>query len=132
MLCDFGKGIFVRFIKRKIQQNFIFFQIVCQLFEFINFIRKGCALFQDGFGFFRIIPESIFGDILFDFSQPVFFARKVKDSPAGLTVFVEGPLSFVLVPQTFYLPPQIGLPVSQLSPVPVRNRKSTDFNGPTG
>jgi hypothetical protein len=50
---------------------------------------------QDGFGFFRIVPECIFGDNLFDFSQAVFFTRKVKDSPAGLPVFVEDPLSFV-------------------------------------
>jgi hypothetical protein len=64
---------------------------------------------QDGFGFFRIVPESIFGDILFDFSQAVFFTRKVKDSPAGLPVFVEDPLSFVSVPETFYLPPHKGL-----------------------
>ena len=71
---------------------------------------------QDGFGLFRIVPESIFGDILFDFSQTVFFTRKVKDNPAGVTVFVEDPLNFVLVPQTFYLPPHIGLPVSRFSP----------------
>jgi hypothetical protein len=50
---------------------------------------------QDGFGFFRIVPECILGDNLFDFSQAVFFIRKVKDSPAGLPVFVEVPLSFV-------------------------------------
>jgi hypothetical protein len=62
---------------------------------------------QDGFGFFRIVPESIFGDILFDFSQPLFFTRNVKDSPASLTVFAEDPLSFVRVPQTFYFPPSI-------------------------
>jgi len=38
---------------------------------------------QDGFGFFWIFPECIFGDNLFDFSQAVFFTRKVKDSSAG-------------------------------------------------
>jgi len=38
LLCDFGKGFFIRFINCQIQQNFIFFQIVCQLFEFFNFI----------------------------------------------------------------------------------------------
>jgi hypothetical protein len=43
---------------------------------------------QDGLGFFRIVPESIFGDILLDFSEAIFFTFKVKDSPADLPVFV--------------------------------------------
>jgi hypothetical protein len=33
--------------------------------------------------------------LLFNFSQALFFTRKVKDSPAGLPVFVEDSLSFV-------------------------------------
>jgi len=38
LLCDFGKGVFIRFINGEIQQNLIFFQILCQLFEFFNLI----------------------------------------------------------------------------------------------
>jgi len=52
-----------------------------------------------------MVPESIFGDNLFDCSQTLFFARQVKDSLAGQTVFVPDPLSFVSAPQPFSFPP---------------------------
>jgi hypothetical protein len=72
----------------------IFFQIFCQLFEFFDLIRKGCAFFQNGFGFFRIVPESISGDQLLKFSQTFFLGLQVKDSPAGLAVYPDVLLSF--------------------------------------
>ena len=73
----------------------IFFQIFRQRFEFFDFIREGCAFFENGFGVLRIVPESIFGNLLFNFCQTCFYGLKVKDSSAGLAVFVAGPLSFV-------------------------------------
>ena len=55
-----------------------------------------------------MVPEPIFGDNLFDISQTVFFARQVKDSLAGQTVFAPDLLSFVSVPQPFSFPPKTG------------------------
>jgi hypothetical protein len=95
LLCNFSQRILIGLIDCEIQQDLTFFQVVGQLVEVFNFTGNGCALFQDGFGFFRLVPESIFDDNLFDFSQAFFFARNVKDSLAGLTVFVRDPLRFV-------------------------------------
>ena len=88
LLVYFSQGVIIGFINSEIQQNLRLFQIVCQLFEFFDFICNGRALFQDGLGFFRIVPESIFSDMLLDFSEAIFFTCKVKDSSADLPVFV--------------------------------------------
>lgn len=95
MPVDLSQGLLIGFINRKIQQNLRFLQIFRQLLKFFDFIGKGCAFFQNGFGFFRIIPEPVSGDQLLKFSQAYFFGFQVKDSPAGLAVYPEVPLSFV-------------------------------------
>lgn len=95
MPVNLSQGLFIRFLNRKIQQNLRFLQIFRQLLKFFDFICKGCAFFQKGFGFFRIIPEPVSGDQLLKFSQACFFGFQVKDSPAGLAVYPEVPLSFV-------------------------------------
>jgi hypothetical protein len=54
----------------------------------IEFVSDGSPFLQDGFGIFRIIPKSIFGDNAFNLGQSFFSVINVKDNSANVPILL--------------------------------------------
>jgi hypothetical protein len=51
--------------------------------KLVDFGRQRGTFPQQGFGLFRIVPETILGNDGFNFLEAVFFGGEVKDSPGS-------------------------------------------------
>lgn len=85
---DLLDRIGVVFLLGQFEQYSGIFQFPGQGGEPVDNTRNTGPFLEQQFGIFRVIPETILGDQLFDFFQPLFFAGQVKDNlPAGSAWF---------------------------------------------
>ncbi len=80
-MINLGEGFLVGLFQGQVQENLALVDCFGQLIVPIQFCYDSGSFFQDGFGILGVIPEAVFGDLLFNLGQSFFFGSGVKDSP---------------------------------------------------
>lgn len=80
------KDAAVAFLHGQFQQDLAVFQICFQGLEGVDLVGQNGALPENGFGVFRIVPESFPGENMFDLREPFFLVSQVKDNPEAVLI----------------------------------------------
>ncbi len=83
LAADIGEHGLIVLLDRHLQEPLMLLELLVELFEALQSVADGGALFQEAFGLVGGVPKTFAADEGFEFRQASLLARYVKDSPGS-------------------------------------------------